>query len=92
MFKIWLFNLFYLTNGVITQGISYQQLEYYYNKTIGTGDYYKLSEVIRIIQDSNYSLRLKTSSQRFWEPLSSIGAYGGQEKRVNIVQVASTDI
>ena len=54
-----MFNLFYLTNGVITQEISYQQLEYYYNKTIGAGDYYKLSDAIRIIQDSNYTSKTK---------------------------------
>lgn len=43
----------------LSQEISYQQLEYYYNKTIGAGDYYKLSEAIRIIQDSNYTSKTK---------------------------------
>lgn len=43
----------------LSQEISYQQLEYYYNKTIGTGDYYKLSEAIRIVQESNYTPKTK---------------------------------
>ena len=43
----------------LSQEISYQQLKYYYNKTIGAGDYYKLSEAIRIIQDSNYTSKTK---------------------------------
>ena len=43
----------------LSQEISYQQLEYYYNKTIGTGDYYKLSEAIRIVQESNYTSKTK---------------------------------
>ena len=43
----------------LSQEISYQQIEYYYNKTIGTGDYYKLSEAIRIVQVSNYTAKTK---------------------------------
>lgn len=43
----------------LSQQVSYQQLEYYYNKTIGTGDYYKLSEAIRIVQESNYTSKTK---------------------------------
>ena len=43
----------------LSNKISYQQLEYYYNKTIGSGDYYKLSEAIRIVQDSNYTSKTK---------------------------------
>lgn len=43
----------------LSQEISYQQLEYYYNKTIGAGDYYKLSEAIRIVQESNYIPKTK---------------------------------
>lgn len=43
----------------LSQEISYQQLEYYYKKTIGDGDYYKLSEAIRIVQESNYTSKTK---------------------------------
>lgn len=43
----------------LSQEISYQQLEYYYKKTIGDGDYYKLSEAIKIVQDSNYTSKTK---------------------------------
>lgn len=43
----------------LSQEISYHQLEYYYNKTIGAGDYYKLSEAIRIVQESNYTFKTK---------------------------------
>lgn len=43
----------------LSEQISHQQLEYYYNKTIGTGDYYKLSEAIRIVQQSNYTSKTK---------------------------------
>lgn len=43
----------------LSEQISHQQLEYYYNKTIGTGDYYKLSEAIRIVQDSNSTIKTK---------------------------------
>lgn len=43
----------------LSQEISYQQLEYYYNKTIGTGDYYKLSEAIKMVQESNYTSKTK---------------------------------
>lgn len=43
----------------LSQEISYQQLEYYYNKTIGKGDYYKLSEAIKIVQESNYTSKTK---------------------------------
>lgn len=43
----------------LSQEISYQQLEYYYNKTIGAGDYYKLSEAIRIVEESDYTFKTK---------------------------------
>ena len=43
----------------LSNEISNQQLEYYYNKTIGTGDYYKLSEAIRIVQESNFTIKTK---------------------------------
>lgn len=43
----------------LSQEISYQQLEYYYNKTIGSGDYYKLSEAIKMVQKSNYTWKTK---------------------------------
>lgn len=43
----------------LSNEISYYQLEYYYNKTIGAGDYYKLSEAIRIVQESNYTFKTK---------------------------------
>ena len=43
----------------LSQEISCQQLEYYYNKTIGSGDYYKLSEAIKIVQESNYTHKTK---------------------------------
>lgn len=43
----------------LSQEISYQQLEYYYNKTIGAGDYYKLSEAVKMVQESNYTAKTK---------------------------------
>lgn len=43
----------------LSQEVSYQQLEYYYNKTIGTGDYYKLSEAILKVQESDYTSKTK---------------------------------
>lgn len=43
----------------LSQEISHQQLKYYYDKTIGSGDYYKLSEAIRIVQESNYTSKTK---------------------------------
>lgn len=43
----------------LNQEISYQQLKYYYTKTIGVGDYYKLSEAIERVQDSNYTSKTK---------------------------------
>lgn len=76
----------------LSQEISYQQLEYYYNKTIGTGDYYKLSEAIRIVQEINYTSKTK---EKLIEVLRSIGkhrAYGRQEKRVSITLVDLVDI
>ena len=76
----------------LSQEISYQQLEYYYNKTIGTGDYYKLSEAIRIVQEINYTSKTK---EKLIEILRSIGkhrAYGRQEKRVSITLVDLVDI
>lgn len=52
------FNSRYLEH-YLNQEVSYQQLEYYYNTTIGTGDYYKLTEAIRIVQESNYTSKTK---------------------------------
>lgn len=43
----------------LSQEVSYQQLEYYYNKTIGAGDYYKLSEAVKMVQESNYTAKTK---------------------------------
>lgn len=43
----------------LSQEVSYEQLEYYYNKTIGSGDYYKLSEAIKMVQESNYTSKTK---------------------------------
>lgn len=43
----------------LSQEISCQQIRYYYAKTIGTGDYYKLSEAIKIVQDSDYTAKTK---------------------------------
>ena len=43
----------------LSKDISYKQLEHYYNNTIGTGDYYKLSEAILIVQVSNYTYKTK---------------------------------
>lgn len=43
----------------LSQELSYQQIGYYYAKTIGSGDYYKLSEAIRIVKDSNYTPKTK---------------------------------
>lgn len=56
----------------LSQEISYQQLEYYYNKTIGTGDYYKLSEAIRIVQESNYTSKTK---EKLTEVLRAVSRY-----------------
>ena len=39
--------------------ISRNQLQYYYNKVIGQGDYYTLSEAIRIVKESKYTLATK---------------------------------
>lgn len=43
----------------LSKEISYQQLEYYYNKTIGVGDYYKLSDAIKKVRNSNYTSKTK---------------------------------
>lgn len=43
----------------LSEEISYQQIKYYYNRTIGAGDYYNLSEAIRIVQESNYTYSTK---------------------------------
>lgn len=43
----------------LSEEVSYQQLEYYYNKTIGAGDYYKLSEAIKMVKESNYTSKTK---------------------------------
>lgn len=43
----------------LSQEMSYQQLEYYYNNTIGAGDYYKLSEAIERVQKSKYTSKTK---------------------------------
>lgn len=43
----------------LNKEIIHQQLEYYYNKTIGAGDYYKLSEAIEKVKESNYTYKTK---------------------------------
>lgn len=43
----------------LSQEISNQQIEYYYKKTIGEGDYYKLSEAIKMVQESKYTSSTK---------------------------------
>lgn len=43
----------------LSKDISYKQIEYYYNKTIGGGDYYKLSEAILMVEDSKYTNKTK---------------------------------
>ncbi|EDT25464.1 hypothetical protein [Clostridium perfringens] len=43
----------------LSKNISFKQIEHYYNNTIGAGDYYKLSEAILIIKDSNYTSKTK---------------------------------
>ena len=39
----------------LSKDISYEQIEHYYNNTIGVRDYYKLQEAIRLVQASNYT-------------------------------------
>lgn len=39
----------------LSKKLSYEQIQYYYNNTIGTGDYYKLSEAIQKVDDSDYT-------------------------------------
>ncbi|HII4444907.1 TPA: hypothetical protein ACY4RR_002835 [Clostridium perfringens] len=48
----------YLKN-YLNKDISYKQLEYYYKNTIGSGDYYKLSEAVEIVQESDYIYKTK---------------------------------
>lgn len=38
--------------------LSEEYIKYYYNKTIGSGDYYKLSMAIEMINDSNYTEKI----------------------------------
>ena len=44
-----------------------QEISCHYNKIIGSSDYYTLSEIIKIVQDSNSPLRLKRSLRRLSE-------------------------
>ncbi len=39
--------------------LSEEYIKHYYNKTIGSGDYYKLSRAIEMINDSNYTEKMK---------------------------------
>ena len=39
----------------LSKDISCKQIEHYYNNTIGGGDYYKLTEAILKVQESNYT-------------------------------------
>ena len=39
----------------LKKDLSKEYINYYYNKTIGSGDYYKLSKAIQIIKESNYT-------------------------------------
>ena len=43
----------------LSREISYQQLKYYYDKTIGQGDYYKLAQAIEIVNVTNYTSSTK---------------------------------
>ena len=52
--------------------ISRDQLQYYYDKVIGQGDYYKLSEAIRIVQESNYTSKTK---EKLTEVLRAVSRY-----------------
>lgn len=52
--------------------ISDELIKYYYNKTIGTGDYYKLSEAIKIVQGSHYRPRTK---KRLIEVLKAVNRH-----------------
>ena len=56
----------------LSQEVSYQQLEYYYNKTIGSGDYYKLSEAIEKMNESNYTSKTK---EKLTEVLQAINRH-----------------
>ena len=53
----------------INKDISFKQIEYYYNNTIGRGNYYKLSEAISMIEDSNYT---KNTKNKLVEVLKAI--------------------
>lgn len=48
-----------LLEHYLSEQVSKQQIKYYYNNTIGTGDYYKLSKAIKIVEDSKYTPRTK---------------------------------
>lgn len=56
----------------ISKDISLQQLEYYYNNTIGGGDYYKLTEAILKVQESNYTCGTK---KKLTETLKAINKH-----------------
>ncbi|PVE14337.1 hypothetical protein DDA98_14745 [Clostridium perfringens] len=43
----------------LSRDISFHQIEHYYNKTIGGGDYYKLKEAILMVQISDYTNETK---------------------------------
>lgn len=56
----------------LSEEISNQQLGNYYNKIIGTGDYYTLSEAIRMIEDSNYTPK---SKEKLIEVIKSVSKH-----------------
>lgn len=58
----------------LSREIRCQQLEYYYNKTIGTGDYYKLSEAIRIVKESNYTSSTKNKLIEILKQINKCGS------------------
>lgn len=43
----------------LSKDISFKQIEYYYNNTIGIGDYYRLVEAIRIVHESEFRTKTK---------------------------------
>lgn len=53
----------------LTKEISDKTINYYYSKTIGTGDYYKLKEAIKIIHSSEFS---HTIQERLIETLKQV--------------------
>lgn len=52
--------------------LSEEYINHYYDKTIGSGDYYKLSKAIQIIKDSNYT---DTMKKRLIEVLQEVNLH-----------------